>query len=235
LSAQPTSHHHATFLGLHVSNQLTAGDLLVGIGTLLLAVFAFLSVRAAHVTVEAQDAPLVIGANVPASSSVAEACPGQKFDPPFAGVLADGSQFAFVMQLWNVGRGPAVVQDVRLVIEGAEVLRPFPSHVIVPVGDVHDGVWSTFELPETKRDSDLSGTLRIIYTHPNGKLLQTVSRVDLHKRGLSVRTIRRHRVHRWQRDSQPRLPDPALQSPPPSPPAEHSAPKKPDESDRDAT
>jgi hypothetical protein len=227
-------HHHATFLGLHVSNQLTAGDLLVGIATLLLAGFAYLSVRAARLTVEAQDAPLVIGANVPASSSIAKDCPDQSFDPPFAGVLADGGQLAFVMKLWNVGRGPAVVQDVRLVIEGAEVLRPFPSHVIVPVGGVYDGVWSVFQLPEAERDADLSGTLRIIYTHPNGRLLQTVSRVDLHERGLLVRTIRRHRVHWWQRGSQPPTPDPALQSPPPNPPAEQTPRKKHDESDRDA-
>lgn len=202
----PIPAHHATFLGLHLSGQLTAGDLLVGVGTVLLAVFAYRSVRVASASVEAQDAPLVIGANVPQSSPVASQCPGQSFDPPFAGALPDGGQLAFVMQLWNVGRGPAVVQDVRLVIEHAEVLRPFPSHVIVHPGGVHDGVWTAFDVPEDKHAADLTGTLRIIYAHPNGKLLETVSRVDLHQRGLYVRTIRRRKVHRRPKGARPRQP-----------------------------
>jgi hypothetical protein len=203
----PHAEHHATLLGLHVSNQLTAGDLIVGVGTLLLAAFAYLSVRVARLSVEAQDAPLLIGANVPASSPVAQQCAGQRFEPPFAGVLPEGGALSFVLRLWNVGRGPAVVQDVRLEIEGKDVLRPMPSHVIVnPAGGVHDAVWASLDLPEAKRDTDLAGTLRIIYAQPNGGLLTTVSRVDLHQRGLYVRTIRRHRLHRMPKGTRPRQP-----------------------------
>ena len=197
---------HATVLGLHVSNQLTAGDVLVGGGTLLLGAFAFLSVRVAGATVEAQDAPLLIGANVPTDSPVAKACGGQSWDPPFAGALAEGNALGFAMRLWNVGRGPAVVRDVRLEIEGKEALRPLPSHVIVNAGGVHDGVWTEFAVAKDKRDADLTGTLRMIYAHPNGRLLVTVSRVEMRGRALYVRTIRRHKVRRLSRKTQPRKP-----------------------------
>lgn len=197
----------ATFLGLHVSNQLTAGDLVVGVGTLLLAVFAYLSVRVARLSVEAQDAPLLISANVPASSPVAQRCADQCFDPPFAGALPDNGELAFMLRLWNVGRGPAVVRDVRLEIEGKEVLHPMSSHVIVnAAGGVHDAVWTSLAVPVDKRDTDLDGTLRIIYAHPNGGLLMTKSRIDMHERSLYVRTIRRHKVHRWSKQARPRQP-----------------------------
>lgn len=202
----PDAAPHATFLGLHVSNQLTAGDLVVGGGTLLLAVFAFLSVRVAGATVEAQDAPLLIGANVPADSPVAKNYAGQSWDPPFAGALAEGSPLAFAMRLWNVGRGPAVVRDVRLEIDGRDALRPLPSHVIVNAGGVHDGVWKEFAVAKDRRSADLTGTLQIIYAHPNGRLLVTVSRVEMRDRALYVRTIRRHKVRRLSRKTQPRTP-----------------------------
>src|SRR5450755_2351102 len=129
--------HHATFLGLHLTGDLTAGDLLVGLGTLMLALLTYLSVRVARSSLEAQDAPLLIGAHVPADSPVAQQLsvpPFQQqlsFEPPFAGLLPEGYSPSFLMRLWNVGRGPAVVQDVRLKVGNREALRPMPSHIIV--------------------------------------------------------------------------------------------------------
>jgi hypothetical protein len=209
----PHVSHHATFLGLHVTGDLTAGDVLVGVGTLLLALLAYLSVRVARASMVAQDAPLVIGAHVPAETEVAQKYAGLGFDPPRAGLLPDGYFPSFVMRLWNVGRGPAVVQDVRLDFGSGDALRPMPSHVIVDAGRAFDGVWTSLDVAEDQRDAELTGTLRIIYSHPNGDLLETVSRVDLRGRALFFRTILRRTGRRRPKGAGPRQPA----EPPPAP------------------
>jgi hypothetical protein len=82
-----------------------------------------------------------------------------------------------------------------------------PSHIIVNAGGVHDATWVSLDVPDDQRDTDLSGTLRIIYAHPNGTLLQTESRVELHERALYFRTIERHKLRRRPKADGPRQPD----------------------------
>ena len=120
----------------------------MGVGTLLLALLTYFAVRVARASVVAADAPLVIGAHVPETTEVAEKLGAANFMPPFAGLLPDGFQAkgadgpAFVMRLWNVGRGPAVIRDVRLKIAEDDALKRLPRHVIVDAPGVHDATWT---------------------------------------------------------------------------------------------
>lgn len=207
--------HHSTFLGLHVTPDMTAGDLVVGVGTVLLALLTYFAVRVARASVVAQDAPLLIGAHVHGATEVANSLGPANFKPPFAGLLPEGFGFAgsdgpaFVMRLWNVGRGPAVVRDVRLRMGKKDVLKPMPRHVIVDTDSpgIFDATWTSLDVPADQRDATHTGTLHIIYAHPNGSLFETVSEVELHKRSLYFSTIKRRRV-RWRRSSsRPRKPE----------------------------
>ena len=183
-------------LGLSVTGQMSAGDLVVGCGTLALALFTFLSVRAARAGLDAQDAPMVIGVHVPDDSPIAGQFAPFSFSPPFAGRLPDGYSPQFVLRLWNVGRGPALIRDVQLNLAGHKALGPLPSQLIINPGGVFDGTWATFSVPPTAADGDLAGTLRITYAHSNGVTFQTTSRVEMRAGALNVRTIDRGKVSR---------------------------------------
>lgn len=204
--------HQSTFLGVHVTPDMTAGDLVVGVGTLLLALLTYFAVRVARASVVAADAPLVIGAHVPETTELAEQLGAANFMPPFAGLLPDGFGAkgadgpAFVMRLWNVGRGPAVLRDVRLRMDKKDVIRVPPRHVIVDSSGVHDAVWTSLDVPAARRDERHTGTLHLIYAHPNGSLFETASEVELHKRALYFSTIKRRKVRWWRRSSRPRKP-----------------------------
>ena len=195
----------AGFVGLHLVDQLTVGDLVVGCGTVLLALLTYFVVRVARHTLVAHDAPLVIGANVPSDTEIASRFQGFAFDPPFAGLLPDGYSPSFVMRLWNVGRGPGVVQDTRLDLGHGDALGPMPSHAVVHAGQVRDESWLDLSLPTDEKDSRYVGRLRIIYAHPNRQLFETISAVELSQRRLYGRTIRRRRSRWWRRGYRPRV------------------------------
>jgi hypothetical protein len=73
------------------------------------------------------------------------------------------------MRLWNVGRGPAVVRDVRLRMGKKNVLKPMPRHAIVDTHSpgIYDATWTSLDVPADQRDVKHTGTLHIIYAHPN--------------------------------------------------------------------
>jgi hypothetical protein len=183
---------------------MKAGDLVVGGGTILLALLTYLSVRVARASLEAQDAPLVIGAPVPFSSSLAEQIIGLSFDPGRTGFLPDGYEPAFVMRLRNIGRGSAMIRDVRLLLDGADALPLIEEHVVVDPNDVYDAAWPSCAVPSECREDDFSGTLWLFYCHPNGRLLQTVTAVTIKHRELSFLGVEKQPVRRWSRNPKPR-------------------------------
>ena len=189
---------------IDVTRQMTAGDLLVGVGTLALAGLTYLSVRVARQSLEAADAPLVIGAHVPKDSQglediIKQPAAAAVFKLPFAGLLTPEIQLKdhpgrlFVMRLWNVGRGPAVLKDVRLRLGKDDMLGTTLSDV-VPAGGISDQSWASVNLPAA--GGALTGSLRIIYEHPDGRLLQTEQEVELDHSRLYFRTIKRKRAPR---------------------------------------
>jgi len=61
------------------------------------------------------------------------------------------------------------------------------------------------------RDATRTGTLHIIYAHPNGSLLETVSDVEFDTRSLYFSTIELRKVRWWlfwRSPSRPRKPEP---------------------------
>jgi hypothetical protein len=188
---------------------MTAGDLLVGLATLVLVFFTYRAVRVSRQSVEAADAPLLIGAHVPKDSTgleeiinVHEGATPLAFEPPFAGLVpyeiktTEGPRSVVVMRLWNVGRGPAVLKDVRLDLTEGDVLGTTASDVIVTPNGFSDQSWVNLTLPDDVNQTTRGGQLRILYEHPNGHLLQTLQNIEMQSGKLYFRTIKRKRAQR---------------------------------------
>lgn len=183
-------------IGLHVTGQMTVGEIAVAVGTLALAFFTFRSVRVARAHMDAQDAPLIIAAPVPANSPIVGQFAPFEFDPPFAGLLPDGYSPRFALRLRNVGRGPALVRDVRLRLDGRDALGPLLSQVIIEPDGVFDATWAAFSAPAAICDAGTSGRLSIVYASSGGSTFQTASAVDMRARALHVTTIDRRKLGR---------------------------------------
>jgi len=103
-------------ISLRVTDQMTAGDLLVGIGTLALALFtAWLAQRTSREvrlneanlaltreSIEALDRPFVI------------ASPSNLYKTMAFREFEEHPGMRFIYCLWNVGKGPAIVDQVAL-------------------------------------------------------------------------------------------------------------------------
>jgi hypothetical protein len=201
------AHLASSFLGLHVGGQVTAGDIIVGGSTLALAAFAYMSVRVARRTLEAQDAPLIVPEDVHRGSKLESVVGTDVFTKEaFSGVLPDGRGLRFALRVQNVGRGPAVVKDVRLVLNGRETLDATYSHRFIRAGTFDDFGWVNFDLDELVIKTAAAGTLTIYYAHANRSILKTTSRVRLHKGRLYVDTIDQTRKG-WRESVRPPDPD----------------------------
>lgn len=102
---------------LHLTGEMTAGELLVGMGTLALAIFtAWLAkrtsrevelnehgLRLTRESIEAIDRPFVIASANNHYNALAFLDPGGEHP---------GMRFAYC--LWNLGKGPAIVEQVSL-------------------------------------------------------------------------------------------------------------------------
>jgi hypothetical protein len=173
----------ATFL--HLSGDLTIGDLLVGIGTLALAGFTYRlsaftqrqveesgreiltsreSLEVARETNEAADRPFVI--------------PTPQVQRGAVSITRSGDRLA--IGLWNLGRGPALVSDVQLRLGDTEILTSLPNYIPVATGQAADmelrlrGPVS--ELVQRCELSDM-GTLRVFYSDASGRTYMTLSAV----------------------------------------------------------
>jgi len=167
---------------VHLSGDLTLGDLLVGIGTLALASFtARLAVytkrqveasgreistsreglEVARESVEAADMPFVIPSSQPDSGGIS--------------VSPDGR---LSIRLWNLGRGPALVSDVQLVLGDREILSSLPGYIPVHAGGVADqDLRLRGPVVDLIRQHELGdrGTLRVFYNHASGTAYMTLA------------------------------------------------------------
>lgn len=78
-------------------------------------------------------------------------------------------QLVVVIRLWNVGRGPGIVQDVRLTFGGTQALAPTTSERPVHAGGAHDASWDSPALPTGWESGELRGVLTILYAHATGR------------------------------------------------------------------
>jgi hypothetical protein len=126
----------ATSAALHITPDMTVGDLVVGAGTLALAVFTLWlaistrqSARAAERAVDASGMPFVLPTPVPPEQPTGGTSLSarqmwdelmQALTPVEIRKVLHGGQDQVLIRLWNVGAGPAVVRDVRLRVVGQD-------------------------------------------------------------------------------------------------------------------
>ena len=109
------AHAPAMTLALTVSNSTTIGDLIVGGGTALLALFTGwlgfetrASARAARAAVEGAEEPFVIATATDWHDSTVRS------QTSIRRVLGEAGKSFVRMPLWNIGHGPAIVEQVSL-------------------------------------------------------------------------------------------------------------------------
>ena len=192
--------HLATF-----NDTLSLGDALVASGTLALAAVTLWlawqtrrevslstkSIDLAREGIEAQDMPFVIAVTNPDQ--------GKYFDASFNRQLmwwgwepADGVYW-LQARLWNIGKGPAIAGDIRLVLDGEDLLAPRSAEIgeiVVAPGQVHDiNVFTSSE----PLDRDGWGTLRVYFAHSSGSEYMTISQARISERGVRCADFRHRR------------------------------------------
>jgi hypothetical protein len=189
-------------LGLALTNSLTVGDLIVGVGTLALACFtAWLgfetraSANAAQEAVEASEEPFVIATSTPRLEDMLlreHELPQLGSPPPIAIHRATGSEESFVrLRLWNIGDGPAIATAVRLKSsDNSDLLGPLYQHYPVSAGGVMD-----IEIPSPGWPATLGdGLLTIDYLRANGLRYRTISEMSIGDPTIECRTYSRSRI-----------------------------------------
>src|SRR5207237_8297520 len=76
--------------------------------------------------------------------------------------------YSLQVRLWNIGKGPAIVRDVRLQVDEEDILKVrsgrFGEIVIAPGGVYDTSLGLEAEPPEDER----LGSLRIYFAHTSG-------------------------------------------------------------------
>jgi hypothetical protein len=154
---------------LHVSPDMTAGDLVVGCGTLALAAFtAWLAwrtsaevkvseeqMRLSRESVEAQDRPFVI----PTGRAP-------------RGVLMEG---AFVAKLENLGRGPAMVEAIQITSQGGHEYLDDPFQGRIRPISAGDYLSLSLTFNGGGPDENTTLTIRTSYRSVSGGRYLTIS------------------------------------------------------------
>jgi hypothetical protein len=176
--------HTLALLDIDWKSDLTAGDAVVGFGTLLLAVgtfsLAWITRRDVASTerelaltkqsVDALDMPYVIGV------------PNPKLG---GGIVLDEK---LRIRLWNIGKGPALVEAVSLssIAEPFQLIaEPFlTAELPIQAGEVRD---EEFDAESGVRAG--IRVLRITYRHSNGERYETCSEVEIDGGNQQVRCV----------------------------------------------
>lgn len=170
------------FLDFSWNGEVGAGDALVGAGTLALAWFTWRlarqtkadvdasrdSIAVSREAIEAADMPFVIPTPVPTSSPFSI----RKDGPATISFEQAGSTHWLNLRLWNLGKGPAIVRDILLDLEDAQVLYGLRNAIPIATEQAHDlNVEMRYAFVAT--DYERRGTLTVIYSHASGTHHQT--------------------------------------------------------------
>ncbi len=190
-------------IAVELTDSITLGELAVAVGTLALAaITVFLGVetrksaRAAQEAVEASEEPFVIATptdNLNAMTLRTHERPQIGTVPPVAIHRADnGDGTYFVrLKLWNIGSGPAIVQQVRL-FRDQDYLDGLEGFTTVGAGQAAD-----IEIPSSAWPrSSAAATLTIDYTRASGLAYRTSQAVVIEDRIVQSTTYARARVKR---------------------------------------
>lgn len=172
-------------LGIHFVGDLTLGDALVAGGTLALAGVTFWlawqtrrevalstdSIDLSRQGLEAQDMPFVIAVRAPRENTVGTY---------MTWGMDEHEATHLRLRLWNIGRGPAIVRDVRVELEG-DVLEPLPREIPIGAKEVAD-----LEIPAKKDPppGNQVGAVRVYYAHSSGTEYMTKSSARVAERGV---------------------------------------------------
>ena len=184
---------------------LTYGDLLVGVGTLALAgITAYLGIetrataRAARQAVEGSEEPFVI-ATPTDQAALMQLRSHEKPQlqdgvlPPFEIHRAHeedphADQHFVRMKLWNIGLGPAIVENVILRSgDGFNYLDTLPQFFPLAVGSFVD-IEIGSEMWPAGGGNQL---MRIIYTHASGRRYETTSVAAIYSEIVMCKTYER--------------------------------------------
>jgi hypothetical protein len=90
-----------------------------------------------------------------------------------------GSKLGFLF--WNIGKGPAIIRDVRLTVNGVDALPAGQHDVPLAAGERQElKLWVESDPPYKPQQ----GVLRIYYSHASGTLYMTRSQVSFNNEGL---------------------------------------------------
>jgi hypothetical protein len=201
-------------------DSITLGELLVAIGTIGLAAFTCWlgwstrsSARAARDAVELVEVPFVIGMPNDGDYDSDRVRPRRSEGPIPKGVKPpgrihrvrddDGSHFIRIM-LWNIGHGPAIVENVTLTAPAKSRQPGSPSGpdetyvdrfgAFSPLGA---GMSADVEVPSPAWPaSSRAATLTVVYRHANGERYETRSAAKIEDRFVDCVTYDRGRLGR---------------------------------------
>jgi hypothetical protein len=193
-------------LALTVTHSLTFGELIVGVGTGLLALFTgYLgletrkSARAAQTAVESSEEPFVIA--TPTDSLEDMALRGHEHPqsgqrPPFVIHRAYDNDGHFVrLRLWNIGLGPGIVERVQLRLrDSTELLDSLERFYPLAVGHVADIEVRSLAWPDWSPVA-AAATLVVTYTHASGRLYATRSVATIEDQFVFCISYKRERVY----------------------------------------
>jgi hypothetical protein len=179
---------------LELDSHLSAGDAAVALGTLLLAYFTWRlasktsedvektqeALDLSRASIESQDMPFVIA--LPRRSKVVAG--GKDIDLANLAretirIRSEVSGAWLELRLENVGRGPGMVADVRLDVDG-ELLEPPWRQLPIPAGGAINAAFGFADpIPTGLGEEEAKGTLYIYYSHASGSRYMTSSTVDI--------------------------------------------------------
>lgn len=185
-----------------LSDTLTLGDLIVGVGTLALAAFtAWLgfstraAARASRAAVEAFEEPFVIAAPTDDIKKMKptrlESQQLRGPTPPFEIHRTGEAGAHFVrLKLWNIGSGPAIVQDVALTHGNERFLDGLAHFQPIGAGQAADIEVGSSAWPVSSRIAALT----INYTRASGVAYRTTQEVVIDDPLVLTKTYSRERL-----------------------------------------
>jgi hypothetical protein len=207
-SMQVPARHHATFLGVHLTGEINTGELLVALGTVLLAGVTWRlsrrtaasvdvarqSAEAERASVDAMHMPFVIAVPTPAGD-LATLHAAEFRDVPLADIptqlhrKAKSTSYSVLrLRLWNIGVGPAIVKGLRLTDgHGTEYLDDSSPDQPCAAGQAYDPEIDIGQWP----DDDSPATLTIDYVDASGKPYLTESKAWIRNDAVTCTTHQR--------------------------------------------
>lgn len=183
--------------GIEFHWEANLGEAIVGLGTLALAWFTWRlarqtkrevdasteSIGLTRQSIEAQDMPYVIAVAIP------EGVGERRFWMRWR-KRRDVERVYLRLRLWNIGRGPAIVRDIKLLFPAEEDLL-YARQGEVPLGPDQEYDQLVLDVNGEPPGGEQLGQLRVYYAHTSGTEYMTVSPAKVGDLGVKCTGFRR--------------------------------------------